>query len=93
MSANLFTVGKTYKFIAQGDSYQLQLLVADKIHCVWLKDGVTKVLFECDKFPGPDHLGVATRSLIENQTLVDQYLLNNDFVPHFTTNIDTQRIN
>ena len=33
---------------------------AVKIDCIWMTDGVFKVLHESDSFPGPDHLGVTT---------------------------------
>ena len=69
-----------------------ELFHAEKIHCVWLKDGVIKVLYECSKFPGPDHLGVTTRDFIKNQNLVDEYLESNNYIPHFTTNIDMEAI-
>ena len=49
-----------------------------------MTDGVLKVLYESDSFPGPDHLGVTTTTeYISNQKLVKQYLERNDCIPHF----------
>ena len=58
-----------------------------------MTDGVLKVLYESESFPGPDHLGVTTTTYISNQELVKQYLEYNDYVPHFQTKVDMTLIN
>ena len=61
---------------------------AEKVHCVWITDGVLKVLYESDDFPGPDHLGVTTTKDIRNQEVVQEYLECNECIPQFKTTTD-----
>ena len=60
----------------------------ERVHCVWITDGVLKVLYESGDFPGPDHLGVTTTKYIKNQEVVQAYLKCNECIPHFKTKID-----
>ena len=60
----------------------LQHYVADKVYCVWLADGELTVLFESNKFVGPDHLGSAPMDLISNKELVQEYLDKMKYIPH-----------
>lgn len=56
--------------------------MADKVHCVWLVDGVVKVLFECKQFQGPEQLGSAPIDLVLNKELIQEYLDNTEHIPH-----------
>ena len=57
--------------------------VAEKIHCVWLADGETNILFECKDFDGPEHLGSTVIDCIANKKLVEEYLSTMECIPHF----------
>lgn len=53
---------------------------AGKIHCVWLSDGELQVLFECKE---TDNLLSMHVKYISNKILVQEYLNQTDFIPHF----------
>ena len=56
--------------------------VAEKVHCVWLNNGEMNVLFECKRFDAPDFLGSMPIECIKNKELVDEYLINTEYIPH-----------
>lgn len=66
---------------------------AEKVHCVWMTNGVLKVLYESGDFSGPDHLGVTTTQHIKNPEVVQEYLERNDCIPHFKTKTDMNLLN
>ena len=40
------------------------------------------VLFECKHFDAPDFLGSMPIECIKNKELVDEYLINTEYIPH-----------
>ena len=61
--------------------------VAEKVHCVWLSNGEMNVLFECKHFDAPDYLGSMPVECIKNKELVDEYLMETDYIPHIKTHL------
>lgn len=48
--------------------------IAEKIHCVWMTNGVISVLFDCQGFTGLEKLQSAPLDCIINKRLVREYL-------------------
>ena len=59
--------------------------MAEKIHCVWLSNGEMNVLFECKHFDAPDFLGTVPVECIKNKELVNEYLVQTEYIPHIKT--------
>ena len=55
------------------------IYVAEKVHCVWLSNGEAQILFECK---GENLLSVHI-DCISNKSLVQEYLDQMQFIPHF----------
>lgn len=62
---------------------QLIQYVAEKVHCVWLSDGEVQVLFECKGASNPENLLSVHIDYISNKSLVQEYLDQMQFIPHF----------
>ena len=43
------------------------------------------VLFECKHFDAPDFLGSVSVECIKNKELVDDYLVQTEYIPHIKT--------
>jgi len=60
--------------------FSIFVVCSEKIHCVWLSDGELQVLFHCKE---TDSLLSTHVKHISNQTLVQDYLDQIEFIPHF----------